>query len=40
MISGSMIRASDGRLIIAGTNKHPENSSSMALIKVNPDGSF
>lgn len=40
MISGSMIRSTDGRLIITGTNKHPENSSSMTLIKVNPDGSF
>lgn len=40
MIPGSVIRSSDGGFLISGTNKHAENTSSMALIKVGSDGSF
>jgi len=40
MIPGSVIRSSDGGFLISGTNKHAENTSSMALIKVRSDGSF
>jgi hypothetical protein len=40
LIPGSVIRTSDGGFLISGTNKHAENTSSMALIKVTSDGSF
>lgn len=40
MSPGALIRTSDGGLLITGTNKHAENTSSMALIKVKADGSF
>jgi hypothetical protein len=40
MLPASVIPTSDGGFAIAGTNKHAENTSSMALIKVTSKGTF